>query len=262
MNLSKKIVFVSAFMGILGVGGIARAVPINKAHSSALLLATHNSQIAQASNRGREIEDSREVPDPTNDNDSEVNDDKIPVSLSKIGENGEAVYDAAKIDNWTKATASLTSLENAAKQLNSEMRGTNTSAIDSNIAALREAVTAKNRLAAMQEANSITLAAAKLTAQYKPKVPVEITLLDYYGRELEIGAAANNTAKLQATTAQMRQTWDTVRPSIQAHSGSTQAQQFDSLVARVQAAKSPTEYGRLATPVLDQVDNLEKVFNR
>lgn len=261
MNLSKKIVFLSAFIGILGVGGIARAVPINQAHSSAVLLATHNSQIAQASNRGREVE-SKEVPDSTNDNDSEVNDDKIPVSLTKIGENGEAVYDAAKIDDWTKATASLTSLENAAKQMSSEMRGNNTSALDSNITALREAVTAKNRLAAMQEANSITLAAAKLTAQYKPKVPVEITLLDYYGRELEIGAAANNTAKLQATAAQMRQTWDTVRPSIQAHGGSTQAQQFDSLVARVQAAKSPTEYGRLATPVLDQVDNLEKVFNR
>lgn len=261
MNLSKNIVFLSAFIGILGVGGIARAVPINQAHSSAVLLATHNSQIARASNRGREVE-SKEVPDSTNDNDSEVNDDKIPVSLTKIGENGEAVYDAAKIDDWTKATASLTSLENAAKQMSSEMRGNNTSALDSNITALREAVTAKNRLAAMQEANSITLAAAKLTAQYKPKVPVEITLLDYYGRELEIGAAANNTAKLQATTAQMRQTWDTVRPSIQAHGGSTQAQQFDSLVARVQAAKSPTEYGRLATPVLDQVDNLEKVFNR
>ena len=32
------------------------------------------------------------------------------------------------------------------------------------------------------------------------------------------------------------------------------------LIAQVEAAQSPADFGKLATPVLDEVDNLEKVF--
>ena len=53
-----------------------------------------------------------------------------------------------------------------------------------------------------------------------------------------------------------------MRPQVESHGGSAQAQKFDNLVAQVQAAKSDNEYGLLATAVLDQVDNLEKVFNK
>ena len=58
----------------------------------------------------------------------------------------------------------------------------------------------------------------------------------------------------------MRRTWNAVRPSILARGGTTQVQKFDGLVASVEAAKLSRDYAHLATPVLDEVDNLEKVF--
>jgi hypothetical protein len=57
----------------------------------------------------------------------------------------------------------------------------------------------------------------------------------------------------------MRQTWDSLRPSIQAHSA-TEAKTFEALVAQVESANKPADYARLATHVLNEVDNLEKLF--
>ena len=83
--------------------------------------------------------------------------------------------------------------------------------------------------------------------------------LDYYGRELEVWALANDVNKLQATAREMRQTWDALRPAVEAKSA-TEAKKFDALVAQVETAKTPAAYIRVATPVLDEVDNLEKLF--
>jgi hypothetical protein len=59
----------------------------------------------------------------------------------------------------------------------------------------------------------------------------------------------------------MRREWDALRPRLNTRGGA-QARKFESLVAQVEAAKAPAEYARLAKSVLDEVDNLEKVFHR
>ncbi|WP_234711195.1 hypothetical protein [Nostoc punctiforme] len=169
----------------------------------------------------------------------------------------------AKANDWTKATANLTSLQNAAKSLRTEIKGKNKTELvqlDAKIAALKGAVTDKNRISAMRDANQVTLISANITKEFEPKVPVEVTLLDYYGRDLEIWSITGNTSQLKTTASEMRRTWNAVRPSILARGGTTQVQKFDGLVASVEAAKLSRDYAHLATPVLDEVDNLEKVF--
>jgi hypothetical protein len=132
--------------------------------------------------------------------------------------------------------------------------------LDSNVAALDRAVTAKDRQAAMREANQVTLDVANMTTAYTLNVPVEVTKLDYYGRELEVWAQAQDSNKLQATAREMRRTWDSLRPTIAAKSA-TEAKTFEALVAQVEAAKTPADYTRVATQVLNEVDNLEKLFH-
>jgi hypothetical protein len=58
----------------------------------------------------------------------------------------------------------------------------------------------------------------------------------------------------------MRQTWDGLRPTIETHSA-TEAKRFEALVARVESAKTPADHARVATTVLNEVDNLEKLFH-
>jgi hypothetical protein len=57
----------------------------------------------------------------------------------------------------------------------------------------------------------------------------------------------------------MRREWDGLRPSIEARSA-TEAKKFDALVAQVEGARMPADYARVATPMLNEVDNLEKLF--
>ena len=66
-----------------------------------------------------------------------------------------------------------------------------------------------------------------------------------------------------ACTAQaIRQTWNSVKPKVEAKGGTKQAQNFETLVAKTDAAANIADYAKVATPILDEVDNLEKVFEK
>lgn len=188
----------------------------------------------------------------------------VPKPLEEVGHFSENVYDTAKLNDWGKASADLASLRQAAGRLKTDAQTAKVDAaqLDASLAKLDNAVTKKDRAAALEEANRVTMIAANLTASFEPQVPTEVTLLDYYGRELEIWAEAKNPAKLRTTATEIRRTWDNLRASVESHGGVDEVKTFSDLVARVEAAKTPDEYARLATPVLDEVDNLEKVFTK
>ncbi len=112
----------------------------------------------------------------------------------------------------------------------------------------------------MQEANQIMLIAANLTEPFHPKTPVDVTRLDFYGRELEIWSAAKDEAKLKTTADALQEIWKKVRPAVVGHNGKAVAKTFDGLVDKLTRAKSPEDFKAIATPILDEVDNLEKVF--
>lgn len=188
--------------------------------------------------------------------------ESVPTSLANAGEYGENVYDFAKANDWKKASVKLAALREEVINVRADVRNNSAEVddLDADVAALDQAVAAKDRQAAMGDANQVTLDVADMSSAYKSSVPVEVTKLDYYGRELEVWAQAKDSNKLAATVRELRRTWDTVHPTIEAHSA-TEAKNFDSLVARVELATTPADYARVATPVLDEVDNLEKLFH-
>src|SRR5882762_6467826 len=188
--------------------------------------------------------------------------ESVPTSLANAGEYGENVYDYAKANDWKNANTKVAALKDAVKKVRTDVKNQSAAvdSVDAKGAALDRAVTAKDRQAAMREANQVTIEVADMSAAYKLTVPVEVTKLDYYGRELEVWAQAQDANKLQATAREMRRTWDSLRPSIETHSAA-EAKKFNALVARVESAKTPADYARVATPVLNEVDNLEKLFH-
>lgn len=183
----------------------------------------------------------------------------VPKPLENAGHYGENVYDAVKLGDWKKANTELASLKSATAQLRGSGGG-NTARLGADVGALEKAVTAKDRQAALLSSNKVTLDAANLSASYNTPVPVEVTKLDYYGRQLEIQAAAGDRTALKQTAADIQNTWSSVRPQVVANGGAVEAKQFDATVAKVQQAGSPARYGQLSKDVLAQVDYLEKVF--
>jgi len=104
--------------------------------------------------------------------------------------------------------------------------------LDANVAILDRAVTAKDSPGDNARSQSSDNERGRYDHRYKLSVPVEVTKLDYYGRELEVWAQAQDANKLQATARDMRRTWDSLRPSIETPSAA-EAKKFDALVARV-----------------------------
>jgi hypothetical protein len=58
----------------------------------------------------------------------------------------------------------------------------------------------------------------------------------------------------------MGTTWRGLRPQVVGHGGAKVAARFDSLVKQAESTRSVDALGRLATPILDEVDILEGVF--
>lgn len=183
-----------------------------------------------------------------------------PRALVDAGEFAENIYDFAKAKDWTKAMEKSTRLEKAVADLKAQDLSTPQVVETSN--KLSTAVQAKNEMDAMSESNQMTFLLAEQSAKFNLKVPVEIIKLDYYGREIERLAMIKDEAKLRSTTAEMRQTWDAVKPKIEAKGATKVASKFESLVAQTEKAASLADYAKVATPILDEVDNLEKVFEK
>jgi hypothetical protein len=182
----------------------------------------------------------------------------VPAAVAEVGTHGEDLYDQVKAASWSKAAAIMDSLDRAVSSLKPDERAQLSGVLDT----LRSAIAAHRKETALEAANRVTLIGAKLTEAYHPKMPADIVRLDYYGRELEIWAARKDMARLASTAAELRRTWEAVKPIEISNGGAAAAARTDSLVTRLSAAKSPADYAKLATPILDVVDELEKPFEK
>lgn len=184
----------------------------------------------------------------------------VPSPLVGAGEYAENVYDAAKARDWKTAGAKLAALKNSTVRLEGTSGVGDLDTLRADVASLEVAVGARDQRAALLASNKATFDAANLSAAFDNPVPVAVTKLDYYGRQVEVQAAAGDPAALGLTADEVRRTWDGVRAQVVKNGGTAEAKEFDGLVARLRQAKTPDQYGQLAAPILAQVDYLEKVF--
>lgn len=183
-------------------------------------------------------------------------------ATEEIGHYAENLYDWGRTADWTKAQADLAALKSAVAKLESTGAVTDMHGANERVATIEKAVQAHDARSLMHAANDMTRVAAEINRQFNPQVPVEVTLLDYYGRQLELWSEEGNTARLNETRTRLQETWNAVRPALVAKGGSTEAVQFDALVTQLTAAKTAKDFAATAKPILDSVDSLEAAFTR
>lgn len=185
--------------------------------------------------------------------------------LELISGYAEDIFELAKADRWRRASKKLIALEKIEQSLTNtthNLGADNISALTKSTSDLERAISAKSRQDAMTAANKITAIAALIAKPYNQRVPVNVALLDYYGRELEIFSEIKNANKLSVVVTRMHLTWQSLMPLLIAEGGSKNVKKFGEIMKHLEAAKTPEEYGRLAISVHDEVDNLERIFTQ
>lgn len=187
----------------------------------------------------------------------------ISATITAIGENAEDTYDFAGAKRWNGAAAKLMKIKSLIRTdgfwsvPNADKDETE---ITDSINELEKSIESRDRWNAMLMANRVTFLAADMTKSWKQTVPTEIAFLDYYGRQLELWSEVKNTENLKSTTRDIRQTWDAVRGTVSARGGTAEGKRFETIVKSLESAKTPADYVRLRIRLLDEVDNLERVF--
>ena len=178
----------------------------------------------------------------------------VPTAIAGIARHGESVYRMVAVGDWAGARAAADSFQ---PMLDSIPAAPTIAARE-----LRRTIASEDRGAALRAANRLTQLGALLSAPYHPAIPVEVMLLAFDGRELEIWAVAGDLTRLRETGSAIRCNWNAARRSVHARNGIAAAAKFDTVVAEVGRAATAAEYARLALSVIGGAHMLEQVFAR
>ncbi len=187
--------------------------------------------------------------------------DRVSI-YNKIADSAKSIFDLAKVNRWSEATESFTALEKTAQTLkaNPEINKTDIAKLNSWIIPLGNLIAAKQPLA-MDTANQLAMVASQLTIQPNSKTPVEVAMLDYYGRELEIWSTRGNTVKLKDIANKIIHIWSDLRPSVQSKSSTVHVLPIDdTLISLLGDAESSDEYKLLSAPLLAEVNIFQQLL--
>jgi hypothetical protein len=185
------------------------------------------------------------------------------IELEALSDTAEDIYDLAKVDKWNRIRKKLNELkkyEQTIKLIRNEENDFYSQRLRNKIEELEQAISIKSRKDTMRFANNITLLEIAMIGEMKPRVPTNVMFLDYCGRELEILSEEKDIEKLSNLVIRMHLIWQDLIPLLFEKGDTKEIKKFSEIMRRLERAKTPEEYNHLAKMVLDEVDNLEKVF--
>ena len=99
-----------------------------------------------------------------------------------------------------------------------------------------------------------------MNKNFPKKIPIEVTLLNYYERELEIWIPTENKPWLGKTAKKISRTWLSIRPLVLSHGNKIEVHKFDILMVTLNQASLFNDYIEITTLLQREQDNLERVF--
>jgi len=235
--------------------GITLAMSTTLALSGCTKMSTSEGQVGKSEVRGESSAQEESNGTSRNPNVSE----SAHHAVNSIYTSSETIYENLKAQEWDKASEQLTTLNTDRKTLKSSSLGKGSDQYVEKISHdLGQKIAKKDQFAAMEDANQLTRAAMDLGEPVPAKLTKELTLLDFYGREIEIGALSKDKNKISAATRDIKQVWKSLKPAIEAKSPNTEEPaKFEHVVKQLEEAKDFGTYKDLSTSFLTQVDSLE-----
>ena len=187
----------------------------------------------------------------------------IPASVLTITKHAEGVYSAANARRWREASQQYSLLKAAVAKLPADVPAGNDYAANlvNSTQGVKNFLDIRDRWGTMGAANTVTIAAANLSTLYRRPFPVEIDLVEAFGREMQLGARARKIGIARAAALKISQTWEKLRPKLTDHKAATEAQRWDTLVSKIEHASTYDAYSRYAQAIMQRARYLEKLFS-
>jgi hypothetical protein len=189
----------------------------------------------------------------------------LQAELERLSGTAGEIYDMAKANKWNKVRKKLEVLKESEKAvglLRKEDNDIYSQRLGKNIEELEHVISAKNRLETMRSANAVTFLEVALMGDYKPRVPTNVKLLDYCGRQMEILSEAKDLDKLSNLVVRMHLIWQNLIPRLVDAGYTKEIKEFSLVMKRLDRSTTPEEYRSLAQEVFDGVDAMEKLFRK
>lgn len=193
----------------------------------------------------------------------EREDDSDGALVAIVGSQAENAYDAAQGSDWATASTIADTIRGAMSGLaRSEIKGGRLSTeAPCWVAAFENAISRREAPDAARAANELTRVAAELSRPLMPPVPVEVTLLDYFGREVQLAVSAGDTVRASSAIQEAGHAWTAIKRLVTTRpGGEAQARVFSQAMDHLATARTSGERISAAAVILDEVDNLERLF--
>ena len=175
-----------------------------------------------------------------------------PPALLDVGETAEELFDAARVSNWKDAAIALRTMNESADELPVTFSKAGlTAQLQSRLEELSDTVSQQQRLRTMDFANQITQLVADLSGKYQTQVPYALVMLGFYGRELELGIAAGDQARLKQAAADLRQTWNRFEGRVLQRGAVDEARRFTDIVVQLEGAQTTADF---VEPTREELD--------
>jgi hypothetical protein len=183
--------------------------------------------------------------------------DKRPLALSEVDDSARYLFESAREAKWMQADAQLQVLQHAFEDLPRGLQPADVTAlIRTRMRELPDAVSQRDRVRTMEAANAITQAVIGLSAQFQSQVPAQIPTLAYLGRQLELGIASQRPVLIERVTAEIRQTWNELRPQLEHAGHAADVRRMTDIVVSLEGTNQSAEEASLARAELDAVSHL------
>jgi hypothetical protein len=277
-KLIKIIIFVPLLV-ILGLYGLVRVIINNEVRSPIAIMVQHDNNIETNDNfhnweliknnyiyrdlpKQQKLKIKHILIEKLPNIDSSKDQNHFSDDLTKISQSSQHIYKLAKVHHWRKLRDENKKLQTFIKDLetNFPSKTRQFKKLIHKIDLLNTAIANKDSQIAMRNSNQITFIVAEMNKNFPKKIPMEVTLLNYYERELEIWIPTENKPWLTKIAKNINRNWLSIRPLVLAHGNKTEVHKFDMLIATLNHSSLFNEYSRITTLLQKEQDNLEQVF--
>jgi hypothetical protein len=187
--------------------------------------------------------------------------DRPPRALVDMGNAAAYLFDAARDDRWDDATYQLQAIHTQLHDLPSSLAPADVwKLLRRRTRELGRYVGKRNKVRTMESANATARLAADLSRTFDTTVPIQVPLLAYLGRQLEVAVAGHDQARLRRAKSDLVQTWNTLRPQLDQRGKVDDVRRLTDIVVSLEGAQQPAEIERLARAELENVERIRSDF--